>query len=177
MEKIKYENRIFYVYKHDGKVAKICHGVKDHKEKYIKKMAKFLSKTVNEDCFIIPIPQHSGKAEYTLETALKIKEMKKRKFNIEILDVLECDPHISLYDQKKAIKEKGKFLTKEQIKNLDIGNLRLKKDFDKNTIEGKSVFFLDNVMTTGTTFKNCLSLIPDAKPLIFAISSFYFRNN
>ncbi len=166
-EKLEYIDGQVYSYVHDGYAAKVCHAVKEGNHEAVKTMASFLAKNVNEPCVLVPIPQHTGKAEYTLELAKEIQRIVKAEKNIEveIADVLSSMPHEMLYDQKKKLKKQE--LTEEEINILDYGDLKVNSNF--RTESGKKYLALDNVYSTGKTFEETEKLIHGIKPLVFAV--------
>lgn len=102
--------------------------------------------------YIIPAPQHTGRAEYTLDIAKIIS----KETGCKIADVLGCKPRDTLYNLKK----------KHGAKSIeDSGLYLLTKKFPKY-----NVWFLDNVTATGTTFNDARKLIPHLKPLIYSVS-------
>ena len=102
--------------------------------------------------YIVPAPQHTGRAEYTLDIAKIIS----KETGCKIADVLGCKPRDTLYNLKK----------KYGAKSIeDSGLYLLTKKFPKY-----NVWFLDNVTATGTTFNDARKLIPHLKPLIYSVS-------
>ena len=102
--------------------------------------------------YIVPAPQHTGRAEYTLDIAKIIS----KETGCKIADVLGCKPRDTLYNLKK----------KHGVKSIeDSGLYLLTKKFPKY-----NVWFLDNVTATGTTFNDARKLIPHLKPLIYSVS-------
>ncbi len=168
------------LYENDKYASKICHLVKDNGDlKATQIIAEFLAEQINEDCVLVPVPQHTGKAEYTATISQKIAEIKGQSFSVEVADILKTTPHKPIYEQKKEITEGEKrLLTDENIKNLDTGKLYLNenyKNFEKALTE-KKVFIIDNVIGTGSTIKAVQNFIPDSKPLVFAVSPNYMES-
>lgn len=166
-EKLDYADGQVYSYIHDGYAARICHAVKEGNQEAVKTMASFLARNVSEPCVLVPVPQHTGKAEYTLELAEEVRRIVRAEKNVEveIADVLSSTPHETLYDQKKKLKKQE--LTDEEINELDCGDLKLNPDFKAES--GKKYLALDNVYSTGKTFEETEKLIPGIKPLVFAV--------
>ncbi len=137
-------------------VRKICHDVKQNDDRElrnnaIKTIAKDLISRgiVKENDILIPAPQHTGDAEYTKEIA----EMIASETGAKVADILKCIPHLSLYEQKN----KGAVL---HVELYVAGKLP----------EGKSYFFVDNVISTGTTFRMANQLLDGKlKPLVYAV--------
>lgn len=159
-----------YIYTH-GYVSNVCHGVKEHNEDCIFEMAEFLALQIDEDCILVPAPQHTGKAEYTLEICEIIKEVSD--YDILILDVLNCSPRDTLYNIKKQFQAgTGRKFTPEELAKISSG-LFLKEDLKDIDLP---IYFVDNVISTGTTLRDAQKLIPNIEPLVFAISRAYVRS-
>lgn len=124
----------------------------------------------NENSILIPAPQHTGKAEYTKDLCNEICFHTHSK----ILDCLQCKPHKTLYEQKK---NNEKINVEMSLFDLD-ENLEQKniKDFSELTekyyLQGKNIYFIDNVMSTGYTFNHAAELIPGIIPAPYAIGNF-----
>lgn len=146
-------------YRTEG-VSDIAHAVKsdnpDTLKKWIaiNKIAKHIidQNILTSKDYIVPAPQHTGRAEYTLDIAKIISD----KTGCKIADILGCKPRDTLYNLKKKNGEKS-------IK--DSGLYLLTDNFPKYNI-----WFLDNVTATGKTFEDARKLIPHLKPLIYSIS-------
>ena len=135
----------------------ICHalkgdfGKKDQTSAVIKVAEYFLSEyKLGRNDVIIPAPQHTGTAEYTL----KIAEYIKKYSPIQIADVLGRIPGQTLYSQKKN----------EQSKHVDI----YKKGMLPVT---GSYYFLDNVIDSGLTYQTAKNICGiDLNPMVYAVS-------
>lgn len=83
-------------------LRELCHAVKQRDENAMTVAAKCLSDIVTlyhlNGFHIIPIPNHSGKAEYTLEILRRLK----RQRDITIDDILVGSQHETMYDAKKS---------------------------------------------------------------------------
>jgi hypothetical protein len=126
-------------------------------------MAEFLCSQITEDCFLVPAPQHTGKAEYTLRICEFIKEWSD--YSIVILDVLSCTPRDTLYNLKKQMQSIDGIFSKEELEKISSG-MFLKDDLKDIDLP---IYFVDNVIATGTTLRNAQKLIPNIEPLVFAI--------
>ena len=166
--KATFDGKEVYIYKH-GYVSEVAHGVKDHDPKAIREMAEFLSSLIKENCYLVPAPQHTGKAEYTLEICKIIERI--CSYDITILDVLECSPRETLWAMKKAIQAQNGVasFSKEDLAKVKAG-ITLKQAFEM--LKG-TVYFVDNVVSTGTTLNEVKVLIPQIRPLVFAVSEKY----
>lgn len=80
----------------------LCHAVKSRDNDALTEAAEWLSRVVDkydlEGYSIIPIPNHSGRAEYTLEILKRLRRIR----NIHICDILVGAAHATQYDTKKA---------------------------------------------------------------------------
>jgi hypothetical protein len=77
--RVSLDGKLVYVYS-AGYVYDVAMGVKHHDPEAIKEMATELSKMIDEDCFLVPAPQHTGKAEYTLEICKIIERINKEVY-------------------------------------------------------------------------------------------------
>jgi predicted amidophosphoribosyltransferase len=104
---------------------------------------------VTSKTIIIPAPQHEGHAIYTRQMAEIIAD----NVGCRVADVLISRPRKPLYELKKdgtLYKEPLEFMLTERV-------------------EGDEIFFLDNVLATGTTFQAANRLFKrKLKPLIYA---------
>lgn len=125
--------------------------------------ALLLSKLISPNSVLIPIPQSSGKAEYTLELANTIRIIRQ---DCVVADILSGLPRKKLYDIKKS---------RKSLKGVRFG-LKVKDDYncsDKVQSDSK-IFFLDNVLNTGFTFNRArvaLRKIVKVEPSVLAISA------
>ena len=148
---------IYKSYYNSENAREICHALKQTDDLLKKENAieTVVDHFVKQNIFksgdiLVPIPQHTGNAEYTLSIANKIAE----KTNTEVYDILKCKPHDTMYDQKKEEKE-----------SLEV------EMFTTGTIpEGRRVFFIDNVISTGTTYNEAIKHIPNMIPLAYALT-------
>lgn len=166
---VRFENFEYNSYYHSTNTREICHDVKqtENKEvhnKAVKEIASYLSSqiqslaSVDYNIYLVPAPQHTGNAEYTLEIA---NQMANNPYfhNLKVLDVLKCEPHETLYEQKK-----------NGNRNADL-NFYL-ADGTEIPKDGE-IFFVDNVISSGNTF-NEANKVCDGKlfPLVYAVSDF-----
>lgn len=145
---------------YNTETKKACYDIKniDTRKEAIDIMISFFNKTINltNGDVIVPAPQHIGYADYTLELATKLVAGS----NAIIADILKCVPHKSVCDQKKeGIKPTIKMYLKGEIP------------------KSKNIYFLDNVIATGTTYNEACKLIPGIKPLVFAIDYDVYERN
>ena len=130
---------------HHTPVSRFCVGFVN----FLIKIVQFIFSVVMLPVFIIdspnavliPVPQSSGKADYTLELANTIRIIRQ---DCEVVDILSGTPRKKLYDIKK---------TKTTLKGVRTG-LKVDESADcKETLQSNSnVYLLDNVVNTGFTF-------------------------
>lgn len=174
----KLNGREVYEYQHDGWAARICHAVKEGSREAKEAMADFLAKQIKEPTVLLPAPQHTGEAEYTLEIAEMIQKRLGPNM-VSVCNTLVCDPHETMYDQKRSLATgSANPLSAEQISSLDAGNMRWREGAAQ--IFGKYIHWkhclLDNVISTGRTFEEVRKLVPDIEPLVFAASPLYVKS-
>jgi predicted amidophosphoribosyltransferase len=141
-------------YRENG-VREICHKVKEEKDTFEKHHAvmiianDLLSRNlVHKGDFLIPAPQHKGRAEYTRDIA----EIIAMRTGAYICDILRCEPHRPLYEQKVLD-------MKPELKMRICGGV---------PAAGR-LFFVDNVIDTGLTFREADRLLGNRLiPLIYA---------
>ena len=146
-------------YRTEG-VQKTCHDIKQNEDKELRQKAikeigdYFISLDVlDKNAVLIPAPQHTGKAEYTLELC----EYLASKTGATIWDNLARIPDKTLYDKRKE--------NTDSIPTLLISRKEIEKKLPTGTY-----FFIDNVMTTGVTFITSYSLLGvKLYPLVYAI--------
>ena len=154
-------------YYHSVKTRDLCHDIKQTENaethrKAVREMADFLGSQIKGlpgKFALVPAPQHTGNAEYTLEIA---KLIASGNINCEVLDVLKCEPHNTLYEQKKEGTRKPEL------------NFSLKDGFDISNIPSDTkIFFIDNVISSGNTFNTANDLFDGRLfPLVYASSDF-----
>lgn len=144
-------------------LRKLSKDVKKNDTTAIAMAALLLSKILTPNAVLIPVPQSSGKADYTLELANTIKIIRQ---DCEVADILAGTPRKKLYDIKK---------TKTSLKGIKTG-LKVKDNADCiDTLYSHSdVFLLDNVVNTGFTFnraRKALRKYVKIEPSLLAISA------
>jgi len=149
------------VYPHS--LRKLSKDVKKSDTTAIAMAALLLSQIITSNAVLIPVPQSSGKADYTLELANTIRIIRR---DCEVVDILSGTPRKKLYDIKK---------TKTSLKGVRTG-LKVKENADcKETLQSNSnIFLLDNVVNTGFTFnraRKALRKYVKIEPSLLAISA------
>ncbi|MBP3783849.1 MAG: hypothetical protein J6I68_11440 [Butyrivibrio sp.] len=140
-------------------VREICHDVKNtsSNKDAILTMAEYFSdlNILDGSSIIIPAPQHYGYADYTLQIAERVSTVTGAK----VLNILKCHPRDMLYDLKKQGKRNA-------------AGLYLSEDIK---LSGK-YFFLDNVISTGKTFREACSVTKlNLTALVYAVDETNYR--
>lgn len=137
-------------YETDG-LRELCHAVKQRNDDAMTTAAECLSDVVSiyrlDGFHIIPIPNHSGKAEYTLEILKRLKNLR----DITIDDILVGSQHETMYDAKKS----GNPLSKDKF------GFRITRD-----IMAQNTILFDNVIGSGTTYFAAMEAIGIELPLL-----------
>lgn len=144
-------------------LRKLSKDVKKNDSTAIAIAALLLSQILTPNAVLIPVPQSSGKADYTLELANTIRII---RHDCEVADILSGTPRKKLYDIKKS---------KTNLKGVRTG-LKVKDSADcKETLQSNpNVFLLDNVLNTGFTFnraRKALRKYVKVEPSLLAISA------
>ncbi len=149
------------VYPHS--LRKLSKDVKKSDTTAIAMAALLLSQIITPNAVLIPVPQSSGVADYTLELANTIRIIRQ---DCEVVDILSGTPRQRLYDLKKE---------KTTLKGVRTG-LKVKESADcKETLQSTpNVYLLDNVVNTGFTFnraRKALRKYVKIEPSLLAISA------
>lgn len=148
---------IYYDYYKDTGVRMTAHNIKDcdtHTNEYkeaLRIMSEYFIKSdiVNKDAILIPAPQHTGSAEYTLDIASAVSS----ETGLEVADIIKCKPHSSLYYQRVS----GKPCNVEFY-------------LEGELLPAKYYLLVDNVISTGYTYKTIGELLKvNILPLVYAI--------
>lgn len=151
-------------YYHSTHTRDLCHDIKqtentEVRAKAITEMAAYLGeqiKNLNSPLYLVPAPQHTGNAEYTLEIA---NQMAASNPNCKVLDILKCEPHETLYEQKKNGNRQGEL-------NFYLAD-------GAKIPESARLFLVDNVISSGNTFNEANKLFNGSLfPLVYSVSDF-----
>lgn len=144
-----------------GVVRYLCHHIKVGQAEAIASAAAYLAGALPKKSVLIPAPSHEGFATVTAKLCKAIqKEADRKGIQVRVVDAIVGDKRESLYQLKK--------------RGVNISAVRLRFSFRNDTVEasvrdfrkkGYRVFFVDNVVDTGTTVRACLEVIPDASIL------------
>ena len=135
-------------------IREICHAVKSEnpavREEAVAEIAGWYVRTgkIGEGHILVPVPQHYGKADYTLDICRTVAE----RCGCKVADILRCVPHRPLYEQKKC--GGVPFTGLYRISGL-------------GTLDNR-VYLIDNVIASGLTMSRCLKLVPGALPFAYA---------
>ena len=146
-------NKIWYNHYFSGDTREICHEIKDRNEECYRIMANFFleQEIIDSQCLLIPAPQHDGYAIYTKAIA----EMIASESGAKVADVVKSNPRKTLYECKQRRQPISLHFTLTE----------------KPDLNGKKVFFVDNVLHTGQTLYTCRKVIGyDLIPLVYGIS-------
>lgn len=147
------KKKIWYNNYYKRNTREICHEIKNRNEECYKIMADFFleQEIIDDQCILIPAPQHEGYAIYTK----KIAEMIALESGAKVLDIIKSFPRETLYEYKQ----------KHQKVNLDF------KITEIISLTDKKVFLVDNVFHSGQTFYTCQKLIGSQLiPLVYGVS-------
>ena len=128
-------------------VRHLAHDVKEGDLDAIDKASLLMKRYVPPGSILVPIPQHSGKAEYTLKMANRIAQLSKSK----VCDVLSSPPRQNLYIQKMRGADPSK------------KNLGFTAWYDENIAKlmksARNVILIDNAIDSGTTYNQAREAI------------------
>lgn len=118
-------------------VRTLAHGVKDSNDESISRaamlMANLVSVIADKTSVLVPIPNRSGTAEYTMQIARTISEMT----GVRCVDILKSKPHTPQYYRK----------LKYGIHGMSLLRFWLSPCLPT----GAKPILIDNVLDTGTT--------------------------
>lgn len=132
----------------------ISHKFKNNDPNAIKVMARMMAKFINSDDSLIPIPSRNGVATNTLDLVNALAKLTGAR----VSNILKGKPRESIY----YIKKRG-----EDVRSVDFGYKLMDKIPDNPVL-------IDGVYDTGTTLRNVLNIIPNARIVVFAKT---IRNN
>ncbi|GEM_PF-6892121 len=145
-------NGINYLEQVKDNVSNLAHLMKGNDSLAISFFANFVLKqnVVDDNSILIPCPQHSGSAIYTLNAANLIAS----RSGATVLDIIKRTPGDTIYNLK-------------QSKSFDTVKPEyfLSSPFSKKP--GQKVFLVDNVIGSGFSYSQISKLIP-CQPLVLA---------
>lgn len=130
-------------------VRKLAHDVKNGDSDAIEQAAIMMAKKVPAKSVLIPVPNHSGKAEYTLKLAQRIAQLS----NSTAIDILSAKPRSGhLY----TVKMKNKGIAPE----YDLGFTTSKDENTENILKSaRNIILIDNVVDSGMTYQQAENAI------------------
>lgn len=148
-------DNIYYckTYYADTGTQDISHGLKNGDKAAITQASKEMVAKIPDDAILIPMPSSCGYATYTKDIC---EEMKKQNPSLSVMDVLKCNEREKLFELKKLGYEA----------NSAYFNFHLSGSIPK----GKKVFFVDNVLSTGSTYVHAKEAVPQAKLVVYGIN-------
>ena len=134
-------------------VRDLCHKVKEGYLEAIKEAAASLAASLPDECILVPVPGHDGRATYTARLATKIwDEMNLSGKKPCYIDALAADPHPSFCE----LKHRGEPTDTVKLNTRILA--RSKKAVRQHCIEkGMPVILIDNVVDTGKTARSAMS--------------------
>ena len=132
-------------------VRHLAHDVKAGDLDAIDRAALLMSKYVPPRSVLIPIPQHSGKAEYTLKLANRIAQLSKATV-IDVLSMAKRDTTLYVQKQRGA-----------NINNLNLGfSVHYDPSIAQQLKSARNVILIDNVIDSGLTYDQSREAIKQA---------------
>ncbi len=149
------------VYPHT--LRKLSLDVKKSDSTAIAMAALLLSQRISPNAVLIPLPQSSGRADYTLQLAETIRIIRQ---DCTVIDLLSGTPRKKLFEIKKS---------KSSLKGVRTG-IKVMETVDCKTIleSNPNIYFVDNVVNTGFTFmraRKALRKYVKIEPSLLAISA------
>ena len=151
------KDRIFWFGRYEGWLRMVAHGVKDGDADCIELAAKVFDIMLPNECVVVPMPSHEGKADRMLSVVQTLRDMDTSR---SVCDILTCRPHVSNYNQKKN----GMF--PQPIKMM----LRCRGALSMLRTTERPVFVIDNCIGSGVTAASALAAIPFARVCVLAKS-------
>ena len=143
-----------------AKVRDLAKNIKYGNIEAIETAAISMSKKIPRGSILIPVPQHSGNAEYTLRLSNKIAELSGCK----VMDILKAAPReYTLFSRKK--------MNGGVVKEYSLGFYVVGDDSTESTLKSATnVILIDNVVDSGMTYAQAAMAIEKA----YAISPWMF---
>lgn len=131
------------------RIREICHGIKEGDMDCLQTAADFFlnAGVVRKNDILIPAPQHTGRAEYTL----RIAQVVAKEMDAVVVDCLYRLPGETLY------------MAKQEGRNVP------PVFWVNGPIPAGRLIFVDNVIDTGMTFRAAEKAVGrEMEPLVFA---------
>lgn len=143
---------IYAAGKYAGSLRSLAHGIKEGDEDAIAESAGRMVALVPNNAVLVPIPGHLGRARTTMRLAQAIAALKP---GVSVVDALEAEPHESNYDQKKRLHKPPKDVNMWRRAGVEMP-------------EGRPVYFVDNVVASGSTYYAAQKAMPGADIITLA---------
>lgn len=150
-------DKVITIFRYNYIIKKIISDLKYQDKFYIaKKIAKILAPKINNiianDDILVPVPLH-------------FKKLQERRFNqsllicLELMNLLNNKPKLvrDLIFRVKNTKIQAKLRGQERLSNVKKAFIVNKKY--RNLIKDKTIFLLDDIITTGATVENCAKIL------------------
>lgn len=144
-------------------LSTLTKGIKAGDVNSIEIGARLLAEIVADNSIIVPVPQHSGRAEYTLAMADIICQLKP---DCVAVDLLRSNKRSKMYDEKMSGK-KGKDVVLGFKRRSVVNAKRLIK-------EKPHLYLLDNTIASGSTFAQASEIVKEyfgVTPVMLTITS------
>lgn len=143
-------SKLYYA---DLEAQSVAHGLKVGEKQAINQAAFDMVKNIPDNAILVPMPSSCGYATYTKDLADAIRNINP---SLDVLDVLKCNEREKLYDLKKKGFEADK----------DYFNFYLSGSLPND----RPVYFVDNTLSTGTTYLHAKEAVPGAKLAVHSIN-------
>lgn len=130
-------------------VRKLAHDIKRGDIEAIEKASLLLAEKCPSQSILIPIPQHTGKADYTLALANRLAKLT----NSKVLDIIYSNPRTdTLYSIKKQ--------NHGVIKDYSLGfQIVRRSEIERQLKSARNVILIDNVVDSGMTYTQAFNLV------------------
>lgn len=134
-------DRVIWFGRHEGWLRWLAHGVKDGDEECVRKAAGLFDLMLPDECVVVPMPSHEGRASVMWDVAEAIRQKAETRKCRWFVDCLRCDPHTSCYDQKM----------------LGLVPAPFRMWLECEVATSSPVFIIDNVVGSGVTAQCALA--------------------
>lgn len=138
-------------------VRELCRKIKT--PPYLIDVPRTLIRSIPRRAALIPVPGHEGKATYTFELAISLRNYCNMWDNkdVEVFDILEGDPRESLCELKQQGKNPDKVKT----------TFRPNGSYQEEDISDRPLVLIDNVVDTGRTARAAQQAL--GRPCLLAV--------
>lgn len=144
------------------KVRELAHNIKLGNSDAIETAAISMSRKIPRGSILIPVPQHTGNAEYTLKLSKRIAELSGCK----VMDILKAAPREdTLFSRKK--------MNGGVVKEYSLGFYVVGDDNTGEKLKSaRDIILIDNVVDSGMTYAQAAMTIEKAygiSPWMFSV--------